>query len=303
MERRHRAAMKHRREWSRLALHGEFVADSTLRVGGAEPDSIALDAQGRPFVPASTFRGALRAHTESMLRGMDSDAMTTLRQVNITGSKGASVPMVRRVGLCCDPVEKAQNSLSYQGCLTEAIVALWERDALVQPVLDETIEACTCLACRIFGAPWLASRLIIADMPIVEGSWSGLYDARGGAALSRETDVALEGRSYARRGLPAGVRFQFGLVIENASLAEQGLILLGLRAFELGWVPIGAERARGLGRCHLEIDYWESRYTSAETLVQSLLMKEALPFSEADGDARIAAFTDMLTGLSRRDPA
>jgi CRISPR/Cas system CSM-associated protein Csm3 (group 7 of RAMP superfamily) len=294
--------MTMKREWSRLSLRGEFVADSPIRVGGLDPDEVALDAQGRPFIPASTFRGALRAHTESMLRGMDSDAMTTIRQVEITGTQGARVPMMRRVGLCCDSVEKPHNSLGYQGCLTEAIVKLWEGDPLVQPTLDETIYACTCLSCRVFGAPWLASRLVVADLPVIEKTWNGLYDARGGAAISRETGISLDGRQYARRALPAGTRFSFSLVVENASLAQQGLVLLGLRAFELGWVPLGAERARGLGRCHLEIDFWESRYTSGDTLIQTLLMKEALPFSEADAEQRISAFADMLTGLSRRDP-
>ena len=53
--------------WSRLTLAGQFTLDAPLRIG-AGPESLALDGEGNPMIPASSFRGALRATVESALR-------------------------------------------------------------------------------------------------------------------------------------------------------------------------------------------------------------------------------------------
>ena len=287
-----------RAAWSRLELAGDYVMDSAFRIGAGDND-VLLDRDGRPYIPGSTLRGALRAYTESFLRAMDSDALTEVREVLISGTQGNSIPMLRRVALCCDSVDRPVNSTSYQGCLTEGIVALWRADPLLQSTLNDALTACTCHTCRVFGAPWLAAKIVVADMPL-RGTWNGLYEARGGLALSRDAGVTIHGSPYTRRALPARLRFTFRLVMEDADFAEQGMVLLGLRALELGWVPLGADRARGLGQGHLELNWAACRYLDATSLVQTLLLKQAAPFSGQDAEVRIAAFSDLINGLIAR---
>jgi CRISPR/Cas system CSM-associated protein Csm3 (group 7 of RAMP superfamily) len=113
--------------------------------------------------------------------------------------------------------------------------------------------------------------------------------------ISRDTDTAIEGSLYQRQAVPAGARFSLQLVVENASEVEQGMILLGLRAFESGWVSLGADRSRGLGRGRLAIDWWDCRYVDSDHLIGALLVgTEPQDFSDADAEARISALTAAL---------
>ena len=61
---------------SRLTIDGYLVADSPLRVGTGRVSAITgtelpviRDAIGRPFIPGSSLKGALRSHLESLVRG------------------------------------------------------------------------------------------------------------------------------------------------------------------------------------------------------------------------------------------
>jgi CRISPR/Cas system CSM-associated protein Csm3 (group 7 of RAMP superfamily) len=201
--------------WSRLEIFGEWVADSPFRIGDGTPDGIALDMAGKPIIPASTFRGALRSHCESMLRGLDSEAMQVIKEVQITGTKGEPVPMLRRVGLACDSVDKPANSLQYQGCLTDAIVQLWAGDPLVD--LDQAVPDCACMACRVFGAAWLRGRLHLSDLPLIDETWDKSDTVRRGITLNREMGTQIDGRGYERRALPPGLRFTLRLILEDAT--------------------------------------------------------------------------------------
>ncbi len=288
--------------WSRLELIGEYATQSPLRIGDGTSGGLALDSdsEGRPFIPATSFRGALRAYVESVLRGMDSEAMTTLRYLLVAGENGTPTPIIRRVRLCCDSVDKRQDDPDYDGCLTQVILARWQNDPILRPGLDRTIIDCTCSVCRLFGAPWLAGRIVVSDLNLIDQSWDETFTTRGGLPTRRDSGTGEPDGGYERRAVPAGVRFGFRLTVENASFAEQGMILLGLRAFEMGLVALGADRSRGMGRGRLEIDWWNCRYIDADNLIGAMLMTEPAPFTELDADIRISALADMLNDLSRK---
>ncbi len=279
--------------WSRLTLVGDYVLETPLRIG-AGADSLALDANARPVIPASSFRGALRAYVESVLRGMDDGRHDARRTITLRGTDGRPVAVQRLVKLCCDSVDKRDDDLNYQGCLTRAIVARWEADPAMRPQLDSALVDCSCQVCRLFGAPWLASRVHVTDLRLVN-DWSGAYAARGGLSISRDTDTAVEGSQYQRQAVPAGTRFSFQLSVENATPAEQGIVLMGLRAFEAGLISLGSDRARGLGRGRLSIDWWNCRSLDTGNLFGALLVGTAPQvFTETDAEARITALADML---------
>jgi CRISPR-associated RAMP protein (TIGR02581 family) len=280
--------------WSRLTLVGTFTLDTPLRIG-AGSEYIALDGDGNPLIPASSFRGALRATVESALRGLVSESNDARRTVTLRGPDARPTPTIRTVKVCCDSVDKRDDDVNYQGCLTKAIVARWEADPVLRPQLDAALIDCTCQVCRLFGTPWLAGRVHVADLSIVKESWNGSTVSRGGLSISRDTDTAIDGSLYQRQAVPAGARFAFRLIVENASEVEQGMILLGLRAFESGWVSLGSDRSRGLGRGRLAIDWWNCHYVDADHLIGALLAgTEPQAFSDADAEARISALTAAL---------
>jgi CRISPR/Cas system CSM-associated protein Csm3 (group 7 of RAMP superfamily) len=181
---------------SRLTLVGDFVLDAPLRIGSGA-DGVALDAEKRPFIPASSFRGALRAYVESVLRAMQREVRRT---VMLRGPDGRPSPVQRLVRLCCDSVDKPDDDPNYQGCLTRAIVSRWEADPVLRPQLDSALADCSCQVCRLFGAPWLASRV---TLPIADRQWLvEAYATRGGLSINRDTDTAIEGSQYQRQAVP-----------------------------------------------------------------------------------------------------
>ena len=273
--------------WVQLVLTGELVTRSPLRIGGDRvgEGAPALDAMGVPVIPARTFRGALRAYIETAMRSMNVEMQPILHHLTVSGANGRPSAAIRRVLLCCDSVDKNAADVQYQGCLTPAIVARWQADPLVRPDLDRLLRVCTCPVCRLFGAPWLAGRVRIDDLRLVESSWDGRY-----VRVLRKRVQAL----------PAGVHFTFRLVVEQATFAEQGMILLGLHGFETGQIALGAGRAQGLGLLQLEIDWWNCHYWDAAGLLASLQGDWSAPFTEIDAEGRFQALADWLDSLCAR---
>jgi len=149
--------------WSRLELVGEYKLTSPLRIGSMGGQESTPDSANRPIIPASTFRGALRATVEAVARNLDADFPPQVRHVTISGPSGKPLTLIRRVALSCASTDKRPDDGEYQGCLTEAIVARWQADPLLRPALDRTMAACTCVTCRLFGTPWLAGHVRVAD--------------------------------------------------------------------------------------------------------------------------------------------
>ena len=141
---------------NRLRITGELVAVTGVRVGmsaeSAMPTATDLpvikDANGRPFIPGSSLRGAVRAHIERIVRAFEGDA---------TNGRGA-----------LDPMDvKRYNSL-YEGKSEEQILEVSSR-------VD-----------RVFGSPKLASRVRFTDLPrLTDGAEPELRDS---VAIDREKE-------------------------------------------------------------------------------------------------------------------
>jgi len=238
----------------RLELAGTLIARTALRIGAGSsrdvsgPDLPAVqDALGRPYIPGASFKGVLRACAESLLRGLQPYA-----------SRASQEPL-----LTCWSVSKSDDGKAYvwpdeyPGYLTAGTVKLMkEREFRNQPdALDRALYERSCWACRAFGAPWLASPLLVKDLPLDEASWAGRLSMRDGVGIDRGTGAAREKLRYDFQVAPAGTRFACRMVIEGASEAEIGLVLLALEAMANGLAPLGGARSRGLGRIALEMDW------------------------------------------------
>ncbi len=227
---------------NRLTLRATLTLKTGLRIGSGAGDSvvgaeipIVRDALGRPFIPGSSFKGALRAAVERIARTIN-----------------------RRPDLwaCANPLDHEAGA-----CITRRRKEELLREATTNGRIDEqefarTVAKETCTVCRLFGSPWLAAKLRVKDLSLIEESWAGRVEVRTGVGIDRDTCTAAGQVLYSFEVVPAGTRFRCELVVENADDVELGLLFLGLREMQRGRIPLGGARSRGLGWA--ELSGWET---------------------------------------------
>lgn len=224
----------------RLRIEGVLEARSALRIGqGTEPfepvgtDLPVMRIGERPFIPGSSLRGVLRSHLERVVR--------------------AAEPSVDRPGRgrgACNPLDLSQL------CVAAATIDTWQAEIArrrrggagpddAEGELASRIWDGSCRVCRLFGSPWLASRVRIADLLPVAGAWG--VEIRDGVAIDRDKETVARGLKYDFETVTPGSRFRLSIVVENPSDPEIGMVLFALRELERGSVQVGGFKGRGLG--------------------------------------------------------
>ncbi|MGF1482363.1 MAG: CRISPR-associated RAMP protein Csx7 [Cyanophyceae cyanobacterium] len=237
---------------NRLELVGKLTTVTALRISqgrSLEPIGsdlpVVKDAFGRPLIPGSSFKGAMRARLESFLRGiLGSDRKLV-----------ANPAIEEEWSITSDRMKELKEEYSDDARLTTAIVA--ETD----------------LASRLFGSPWLSSKLQIKDLNVSSNDWFNQYQERDGVAIDRDTEIAANGKLYDFQVVPAGTPFRFHAIVENAEKWELGLLMIGLHQFETQQIPLGGGRSRGLGvvKLRLEKRWWfDYPASDPEQLIQYL---------------------------------
>ncbi len=278
------SALDFTRFHSRLRLSGRLRLETSLRVGsggggdagGTADITVVKDVTGAPYIPGSSFKGALRAHLEGVLRAINQEYACLC----VTIRKGATDG--------CPTTRDPQKEWPDLEPLKKAI----EQSRADSSDLDDFYFSKSCKVCRVFGSPHLASKVFVRDLALPDGEeWLGRYQIRDGVAIDRDTETASEGKLYSFEAVPAGTEFACEIIVENASVAEQGMVLLGLKGFEAGRVPLGGARSRGLGRVHLEWEQCEEVDGGDPTaLLDYLMTGQAQPLDAAGLDRKIEAF-------------
>lgn len=222
---------------SRLTVEGYLVTESALRVGTGRVSALTgselpviRDARGHPFIPGSSFKGALRSYLESLVRGM------APQSVNLKH-------------LACDPTSDDEDGL----CLdAKEMRALKEKYGDDDAGLAQAVAERLCLVCRTFGSSWLASPVRVCDLPVVADEWFDQFQVRDGVAIDRDKGTAADGQLYNYEVVPAGTRFELHITAENLTDWQRGLMWLGLRALKRGDVALGGFTSRGLGWVRLD---------------------------------------------------
>ncbi|MEG4397281.1 type III CRISPR-associated RAMP protein Csx7 [Microcoleus sp. BROC3] len=232
---------------NRLEITGTLTTVTALRISkGRSTEAIGSDlpvikdALGRPLIPGSSFKGALRSRLESFLRGIDPnlaanpaiEAEWSITNERLNGHNGIKKEVEEELK---QYPEKEQSA---------------KRDSL----LTEKIINETDLASLLFGSPWIASKFQVRDLTVQSDAWFGQYQERDGVAIDRDTETAADGKLYDYQVVPAATPFDFKAVVENAQDWELGLLMIGLHQFETEQIPLGGGRSRGLGVVKLEID-------------------------------------------------
>lgn len=277
----------------RLEIQGVLSLQTPLRIGSGGGDDMGLadvgvvrDVLGRPYIPGSSFKGVLRSHVEMVLRTID-----------------------ERLACLCVTFEDHQDDPpgSQPHCPTTLRPeALKARVAFLRaedknpktedaPYHDQIYLEETCPVCKVFGSTGLSSKVIIPDLPLAErelgadGMWHGRTQVRHGVSIDRDTETAVDGRLYTGEVVPAGTQFSGEIIIENGSPADQGLVLLGLRAFEQGRVTLGGAASRGLGQVTFSITGCTEVSDDPAALIDYLVSGAGSSVDEAGRLAKIKA--------------
>ena len=237
---------------NRLEIAGTLTTVTALRISegrSTEPIGSDLpvmkDAFKRPFIPGSSFKGALRSRLESFLRGILGDDRHFVANPANENEWSITATEMR---------ELKQDYPNNDRALTDNILQK------------------TDLISHLFGSPWLASKFQVRDLTVLPDNWFGQYEERDGVSIDRDTETAAEGKLYDYQVVPAGTPFLFKAIVENAEQWELGLLIIGLHQFETEQIPLGGARSRGLGIVRLDIEKmnWFDTENQPEKLIDYL---------------------------------
>ena len=113
------------------------------------------------------------------------------------------------------------------------------------------------MVCQLFGSPWFASRIQISDLYVDKDLWFDQYQIRNGVAIDRDTGTAKDGMLYDYEVVPFGTRFGCEIMVENAEPWQLGMLMLGIRPFEVGEITVGGGSSRGLGKVRID---WQNKW-------------------------------------------
>jgi len=240
---------------NRLEITGTLTTVTALRISqgrSLEPIGsdlpVVKDALGKPLIPGSSFKGAMRSRLEAFLRGIDeslaanpaNEAEWAITNDRLNGKEGIK-----------ESVEEELKKLFPKENQTSERAR--ERDKLLTNVILQETE----LASLVFGSAWIASKVQIRDLTVIPEYWFGQYQERDGVSINRDTETAEDGRLYDFQVVPGNTPFYFQAIVENAEDWELGLLMIGLHQFETEQIPLGGGRSRGLGVVKLAIeDVW-----------------------------------------------
>jgi CRISPR-associated protein Csm3 len=179
------------------------------------------------YLPGSSVRGVLRAHSESLLRSIE------LRHA-------------------CDPFKMSRSKESEAQSLATACLSNKKPNELTGPQAWKD----SCYACRLFGNTGLASRLRVGDF-YIDGD-DPLTETRHGVAIDRITGAVAQG-PFELETVTDG-EFNGTITLRNFTTGQLGLLAAALLDMSDGLVSIGHAKSRGLGRVELFFDRLTFRF-------------------------------------------
>ncbi|HLG17158.1 MAG TPA: CRISPR-associated RAMP protein Csx7 [Blastocatellia bacterium] len=210
---------------NRFEIRGAVLMETALHVGTGQTSAttdagVVRDFQGRPFIPGSSLKGALRSAVERRVEWL-------------------------RLHSCY---------LKDRGCLGD-VDERWRRSSLEDREADMDVKLCA--VCKLFGSTVLAGKLQIDDL-LLEKHFQplahSLTEVRDGVAIDRDTGTAVDKGKFDYEVVPSLTAFRLYLTAENVGAQDQALLALALIEMMNGAVPIGGKSTRGLGRCRLVVE-------------------------------------------------
>lgn len=280
-----RTALKYR-----YRVSGDLVLDTALHLGGGRnpakgTDSpILRDGFGKPYIPGSSLKGALRAAVERIAPNLNVPACGLYAPPEAVGSQKEGKNQKNEAiseWLCLTPLREEHPARKAYRELEESIAKplsselkgrvekylksgtyhLHENRPVAEEHLLSVLDYNLCAVCKAFGAPFIGSAIYFHDASINEERWLGLTQVRDGVGIDRDSGRAVDRIKYDYEIVPPQTVFNFSMTIETGEATALGLAALALHELQQGNVPLGGIRSRGLGRCHLN-----SKTTRVEAL-------------------------------------
>ena len=232
---------------NRYVFKSRLVMQTALHIGGgritlSNSDSpVVLTPEQKPYIPGSSFKGALRSTVEKIVPGLPGFSSCALIDLHMSAEeqRALSKDRERRRSIC--PTIR-------QG---EIAQRRRENPDQAEPIQRETLED-LCDTCLLFGSPFAAARLNVNDLYMPQEEWSGIVQVRDGVAIDRDTEKARDRLKYDFEVVPASATFDLEIVLENATKKDVQLLCVGLSEFAHGFGVIGGKRSRGLGVAQLD---------------------------------------------------
>ncbi len=231
---------------NRYLFRGQLVMRTAFHIGGGKGtlsgsnDPVVLTPEELPFIPGSSFKGALRSTVEKLVPTLpDSAGLFSCCLVELSDEEQLKErPNKEQICSTTRPKYFAKKRRENPGK---------ERE-INQEAIDKL-----CHTCLLFGSPFAASHINISDLYMSqEDEWKGIVEIRDGVAIDRDSEKAIDGLKYDFEVVPASAAFALEITLENATSQDLQLISLGLSEFVSGLGAIGGKRSRGLGVCRLD---------------------------------------------------
>lgn len=238
---------------NRYLFEGHLVMETALHIGGGRVtlsnsnSPIVLTPEEKPYIPGSSFKGALRSTIEKLVPCLPDFAK--LRSCGL-------------LELSEDTIKNMQEDDLDELCPT---IRRYDVQKRLQDTTPEQAEKITreiynqlCHTCRLFGSPYAASHINVNDLYLAKDdkneddwSWSGVVQVRDGVGIDRDSETARDGAKYDFEVVPSNAVFALSITLENATEEDLQLVSIGLSEFVHGFGMIGGKRSRGLGACRL----------------------------------------------------
>ena len=235
---------------NRYKFTGRLVMKTALHIGGGRntlspSDSpVVLTVEGIPFIPGSSFKGALRSTVEKLAPNL-SNAFNSCGLIELEKKEREEIEAKLKAGKPLDrPVCSTQLQKYYADKMRD------NPDAR-QTILNEALDG-LCSTCRLFGSPFAAALINVNDLYMPEAEKSDIIQIRDGVAIDRDSEKAKDRLKYDFEVVPSTSAFNLEIMLENAGEQDVQLVCVGLSEFVHGYGAIGGLRSRGLGACTLE---------------------------------------------------
>ncbi len=231
---------------NRWTFGGVLQFDAPWHIGATDQGSIAVDravvrnAGGAPYVPASTLKGVLRATVDRL--GPTAGASRNVHCCCLSDSE-----------LTCPSAAGSPAREAVEKALAGFDGSERERNSQLLSLLEERL----CATCRLFGSPWLAGRVYLADGAVITPDYVP-SEVRDTAGVDRDSGTLREQSRVSGEVVPAATAIAFHMDCENLDALDQALLALALAEASHGRVRLGGSTARGLGSCRLLLDRVES---------------------------------------------
>jgi len=228
---------------NRYFVSADLIMERPFHIGkGTSLEPVGTDLpvvktlEGIPYIPGSSIKGAMRAKLEQILRTLDTQGFKW---------NGQKI-------WACDPLDNSNC------CVTDSKRKQMQKKHTLNGNLNDTAFTAEllnahCTACRLFGSPWVASRIYFKDMYLInKDEILKLFEIRDGVGIDRDTGTAKKGMKFDYEIVPSWTKFRLEAILENVEDWEVGLFSILLKLGKKGEIALGGKVSSGLGWARIE---------------------------------------------------